>query len=129
MYYRLTSRSLFVAATQGREILDDDVLHDDLFLLVGAGIHDDVLPGRDDLRRPGGRGLRPVSLRALWFRPLLDLDVSTNLVQNIKLAEVHAIGSSDRCRAPRLALSGAERERVEAVIKSALEKRPQLPLL
>jgi len=64
-----------------------------------------------------------------WFRPLLDLDVSTNLVQNIKLAEVHAIGSSDRCRAPRMALSGAERERVEAVIKSALEKRPQLPLL
>lgn len=64
-----------------------------------------------------------------WFRPLLDLDVSTNLVQNIKLAEVHAIGSSDRCRAPRLALSGAEKARVEAVIKSALEKRPQLPLL
>ena len=42
-----------------------------------------------------------------WFRPLLDLDVSTNLVQNIKLAEVHAIGSTNRCRAPRMALSGA----------------------
>ncbi len=26
-----------------------------------------------------------------WFRPLLDLDVSTFLVQNIKLAEVYAI--------------------------------------
>lgn len=64
-----------------------------------------------------------------WFRPLLDLDVSTNLVQNIKLAEVHAIGSSDRCRAPRMALSGAERDRVEAVIKSALAKRPELPIL
>lgn len=64
-----------------------------------------------------------------WFRPLLDLDVSTNLVQNIKLSEVHAIGSSDRCRAPRMALSGAERERVEAVIKTALAKRPELPIL
>ncbi len=62
-----------------------------------------------------------------WFRPLLDLDVSTNLVQNIKLAEVHAIQSNDRCRAPRLPLSGAERERVEAVITSALAKRPELP--
>ncbi len=62
-----------------------------------------------------------------WFRPLLDLDVSTNLVQNIKLAEVHAIGSTDRCRAPRLALSGAERDRVETVIKEALAKRPELP--
>ncbi|WP_417667540.1 dihydrodipicolinate synthase family protein [Roseibium sp.] len=62
-----------------------------------------------------------------WFRPLLDLDVSTNLVQNIKLAEVHAIGSNDRCRAPRLPLSGAERERVETVITQALAKRPELP--
>ncbi|MFD1695746.1 dihydrodipicolinate synthase family protein [Roseibium aestuarii] len=62
-----------------------------------------------------------------WFRPLLDLDVSTNLVQNIKLAEVHAIGSNDRCRAPRQPLSGAERARVEAVITSALAKRPELP--
>lgn len=62
-----------------------------------------------------------------WFRPLLDLDVSTNLVQNIKLAEVHAIGSNDRCRAPRLPLHGTERERVETVIRKALECRPQLP--
>ncbi|MEP0232213.1 dihydrodipicolinate synthase family protein [Roseibium sp.] len=64
-----------------------------------------------------------------WFRPLLDLDVSTNLVQNIKRAEVHAIGSNDRCRAPRMALSGAELERVDRVIKSALAKRPELPTL
>lgn len=62
-----------------------------------------------------------------WFRPLLDLDVSTNLVQNIKLAEVHALGSTDRCRAPRMALSGAERDRVEGVIKAAIACRPQLP--
>ena len=64
-----------------------------------------------------------------WFRPLLDLDVSTNLVQNIKRAEVHAIGSNDRCRAPRMALSGAEAERVDGIIRAALDTRPQLPTL
>lgn len=64
-----------------------------------------------------------------WFRPLLDLDVSTNLVQNIKLAEVHGIESNDRCRAPRFALSGAERDRVGKIITTALAKRPQLPAL
>lgn len=64
-----------------------------------------------------------------WFRPLLDLDVSTNLVQNIKLAEVHAIQSNDRVRAPRLPLSGAERARVDAVIEKAIAARPTLPAL
>jgi 4-hydroxy-tetrahydrodipicolinate synthase len=62
-----------------------------------------------------------------WFRPLLDLDVSLNLVQNIKLAEVHSIGSNDRVRAPRLPLSGAERDRVEGIIKAALAIRPTMP--
>jgi 4-hydroxy-tetrahydrodipicolinate synthase len=64
-----------------------------------------------------------------WFRPLLDLDVSTNLVQNIKLAEVHAIGSNERVRMPRQPLAGAERARVEKIIKDALATRPVLPKL
>ncbi|MES2898145.1 MAG: dihydrodipicolinate synthase family protein [Pseudomonadota bacterium] len=62
-----------------------------------------------------------------WFRPLLDLDVSTYLVQNIKLAEALAIGSNERVRAPRLPLAGEQRARAEAVIRSAIERRPQLP--
>jgi len=62
-----------------------------------------------------------------WFRPLLDLDVSTYLVQNIKLAEVHAIGTNDRVRAPRLPLSGERRASVEKVIRDALSTRPTLP--
>jgi 1-pyrroline-4-hydroxy-2-carboxylate deaminase len=62
-----------------------------------------------------------------WFRPLLDLDVSTYLVQNIKLAEVHAIGSNERVRMPRQPLAGARRKAVEKVIKDALKKRPTLP--
>lgn len=64
-----------------------------------------------------------------WFRPLLDLDVSTYLVQNIKLAEVHAIGTNDRVRMPRQPLSGARRAAVEKIIKDALASRPALPAL
>lgn len=64
-----------------------------------------------------------------WFRPLLDLDVSARLVQNIKLVEAVAINSSDRCRAPRIALSGAERTRIEKIVKDAIAKRPSLPTL
>lgn len=62
-----------------------------------------------------------------WFRPLLDLDVSTYLVQNIKLAEVHAIGTNDRVRMPRKPLSGARRKEVEKIITDALAIRPKLP--
>ena len=62
-----------------------------------------------------------------WFRPLLDLDVSTYLVQNIKLAEVHAIGSNDRVRMPRRPLSGERRKAVDKVISDALAARPKLP--
>ncbi|MGB3834759.1 MAG: dihydrodipicolinate synthase family protein [Mesorhizobium sp.] len=62
-----------------------------------------------------------------WFRPLLDLDVSTYLVQNIKLAEVHAIGTNDRVRMPRQPLSGDRRAAVEKIIKEALARRPELP--
>jgi 4-hydroxy-tetrahydrodipicolinate synthase len=62
-----------------------------------------------------------------WFRPLLDLDVSTYLVQNIKLAEVHAIGTNDRVRMPRQPLSGDRRKAVEKIIRDALAARPKLP--
>ena len=64
-----------------------------------------------------------------WFRPLLDLDVSTYLVQNIKLAEVLAIGTNDRVRGPRQPLSGERRAAVEKVVRDALATRPQLPAL
>ncbi|WP_157016557.1 dihydrodipicolinate synthase family protein [Mesorhizobium xinjiangense] len=62
-----------------------------------------------------------------WFRPLLDLDVSTYLVQNIKLAEVLAIGSNDRVRMPRQPLAGERRVAAEKIVKDALACRPELP--
>ena len=62
-----------------------------------------------------------------WFRPLLDLDVSTFLVQQIKLSEVLAIDSNDRVREPRLPLECEHRARVVAIIENALATRPSLP--
>ncbi len=62
-----------------------------------------------------------------WFRPLLDLDVSTYLVQNIKLVEALVIDSNDRVRAPRLPLVGEQRLRVEKIVGAAMATRPALP--
>ncbi|MBV9065570.1 MAG: dihydrodipicolinate synthase family protein [Methylobacteriaceae bacterium] len=62
-----------------------------------------------------------------WFRPLLDLDVSTYLVQNIKLAEAIAIGSTEHVRAPRKPLSGKRRAEVEALVHAAIRRRTFLP--
>jgi 4-hydroxy-tetrahydrodipicolinate synthase len=62
-----------------------------------------------------------------WFMPLLELDISPQLVQNIKLAEVATGLGTENVRAPRLPLQGAERERVLAIIDSAMKNRPVLP--
>ena len=62
-----------------------------------------------------------------WFRPLLDLDVSTYLVQNIKLAEVFAIGTNDRVRMPRKAHTGERRAAIEKLVKERMATRPELP--
>ena len=61
-----------------------------------------------------------------WFMPLLHLDVSQRFVQNIKLVEHLVRGTSPVVRAPRLALVGDEKARVEAVVAAALAKRPDL---
>lgn len=60
-----------------------------------------------------------------WFTPLLHLDVSTKLVQNIKLAETLAGVGNEHMRRPRLPLVGAERERCAGIIEAALAKRPR----
>jgi len=62
-----------------------------------------------------------------WFMPLLELDISPQLVQNIKLAEVATGLGTENVRLPRLPLQGAERERVLSIINKANEKRPILP--
>lgn len=64
-----------------------------------------------------------------WFAPLLHLDVSMKLVQNLKLCEAMVGVGTEHVRAPRLPLVGAERERVAAVIEAGLASRPALPML
>lgn len=58
-----------------------------------------------------------------WFMPLLELDIHPKLVQYIKLAEAQTGIGSEYVRAPRLTLTGEERERVLKVINDALSTR------
>ncbi|QCW99753.1 dihydrodipicolinate synthase family protein [Aggregatimonas sangjinii] len=62
-----------------------------------------------------------------WFLPLLELDISPQLVQNIKLAEVATGIGTENVRKPRLPLIGAERQRVLKVIEEGMARRPSLP--
>lgn len=59
-----------------------------------------------------------------WFMPLLELDIHPKLVQYIKLAAAATGLGSEYVRAPRLPLVGTEREQVEAIIQTALARRP-----
>ncbi|RMF30565.1 MAG: dihydrodipicolinate synthase family protein [Bacteroidetes bacterium] len=62
-----------------------------------------------------------------WFMPILELDISPQLVQNIKLAETLVGLGSEHVRPPRLPLQGEERRRVEAILQEGLARRPELP--
>ncbi|SFC50105.1 4-hydroxy-tetrahydrodipicolinate synthase, partial [Polaromonas sp. OV174] len=59
-----------------------------------------------------------------WMTPMLHLDVSTKLVQNLKLIDVLAGVSTEHMRRPRLPLIGAEREYIETIVNKALATRP-----
>ena len=60
-----------------------------------------------------------------WFLPLLELDISPQLVQNIKLCELATGMGTGHVRPPRLPLKGVELERVRSIIKTALDNRPK----
>jgi dihydrodipicolinate synthase/N-acetylneuraminate lyase len=62
-----------------------------------------------------------------WFLPLLELDINTKLVQNIKLAEVATRIGTEYVREPRLPLAGDERQKVLGIIDQAMKNRPLLP--
>ena len=62
-----------------------------------------------------------------WFLPLLELDISPQLVQNIKLAESMTGLGTEFVRSPRLMLQGEERERVRQIISRSIANRPHLP--
>ena len=60
-----------------------------------------------------------------WMTPMLHLDVSTKLVQNLKLIDALVGVGSEHVRRPRLPLVGAEREAIEAIVRKALATRPE----
>jgi 1-pyrroline-4-hydroxy-2-carboxylate deaminase len=60
-----------------------------------------------------------------WYTPALHLDTEVKLVQYIKLAAQECGYGSERVRPPRLALEGAERERVLDIVRKAKATRPQ----
>lgn len=64
-----------------------------------------------------------------WFMPLLHLDIGPLFVQKIKLALQEVGLGAEWVRAPRMVLEGAERDEVIAVVRRALETRPERPLL
>lgn len=61
-----------------------------------------------------------------WFLPLLRLDTIPTLVQCIKFAEMLMGRGSETVRAPRLPLSGDERQRVQGLLETAVASRPDL---
>ena len=58
-----------------------------------------------------------------WFMPLLELDISPQLVQNIKLCEVATGLGTGHVRAPRLPLEGDEKRRVLDIIDTAMKSQ------
>lgn len=64
-----------------------------------------------------------------WFMPVLHLDTKVKLVQYIKLANQMAGEGAEWVRAPRLTLIGDERKMIEKIVQTAIDTRPQLPVL
>ena len=59
-----------------------------------------------------------------WMTPMLHLDVSAKLVQNLKLIDALVGVGNEHMRLPRLPLIGKERAFVEEVVRKALATRP-----
>jgi 4-hydroxy-tetrahydrodipicolinate synthase len=60
-----------------------------------------------------------------WYTPLLHLDTHPKLVQYIKLAASECGYGTETVRAPRLPITGFEREQVLQIIRHAIATRPK----
>ncbi|MEI2453591.1 MULTISPECIES: dihydrodipicolinate synthase family protein [Lysobacter] len=88
--------------------------------LVNAYPHESVR--LFELARDGGA--RAAQELYAWFLPLLRLDTVPKFVQLIKLVQEQVGLGSERVRAPRMALEGAERAAALVVIERAAATRP-----
>jgi 1-pyrroline-4-hydroxy-2-carboxylate deaminase len=59
-----------------------------------------------------------------WYTPVLHLDTHSKLVQYIKLTQSECGFGNEVVRAPRLPITGVERDEVLAVIRKAIATRP-----
>lgn len=62
-----------------------------------------------------------------WYMPLLHLDIPLKFVQYIKLAIQECGLGSEWVRAPRLPITGTEREEILKIIRKGIEARPKIP--
>lgn len=62
-----------------------------------------------------------------WYMPLLHLDTHPKLVQYIKLAMAEQGMGSETTRAPRLPITGNERDEVLTIVRQAIVNRPEIP--
>lgn len=87
-----------------------------------------ALPDESVLLFEHARAGRAEAARKLyeWFLPLLRLDTVPKFVQLIKLVQQEVGLGSERVRAPRCVLSGAEREMVLAIIRERLASKPAI---
>ncbi|MCY4162241.1 MAG: dihydrodipicolinate synthase family protein [Flavobacteriaceae bacterium] len=63
-----------------------------------------------------------------WFLPLLELDLSPQLVQNIKYCELTTQMGTGFVRKPRLPLSDEKKSEIDEILKKALNERPNISL-
>lgn len=77
-----------------------------------------------ELARDGGP--RAAESLYAWFLPLLRLDTVPTFVQLIKLVQAKTGMGSETVRAPRLTVTGAERDAALAVIDHAIATKPGL---
>jgi 4-hydroxy-tetrahydrodipicolinate synthase len=61
-----------------------------------------------------------------WFMPLLELDIHPKLVQYIKLAATKTGLGTENVRAPRLRLTGDERERILKIINDGISAHSEI---
>lgn len=59
-----------------------------------------------------------------WYTPLLHLDTHVKLVQYIKLAVQECGYGNEQTRAPRLRITGPEREQILSIIRHGIATRP-----
>lgn len=106
----------------------DDLILESLVLGAGGWVSGlvNAFPAENRLLWDLAQAGRWEEARAVyrWYTPLLHLDTHPKLVQYIKLCMKETGLGSEIVRAPRLPIVGEERERILAIIRTAIKKRP-----